>query len=56
MFLAMRQESNKWSSQIDQRDRAFPISKWIIMDIIKVELCKIKNTLEKDLHGPPQVG
>jgi len=56
MFLAVRQGNNKWSSQINQRDRAFATSKWVVMDIIKAELCKIKNTLEKDLHRPTWVG
>jgi hypothetical protein len=56
MFLAVRQESNEWSSQINQRDIEFLASKLVMIDTIKVELCKIENILEKDLHRPTRVG
>jgi len=43
MVLAVRQRSNEWSSQIDQRDREFPPSKWVTMGTIKAKLGKIGN-------------
>jgi hypothetical protein len=52
----VRQGSNKGYSQIDQRDKAFPASKWVTMGTIKAELCKIKNIMKKDLHGLTRVG
>jgi hypothetical protein len=47
MFLAVRQESNEGSSQIDQRDKEFSASKWVMMGIIKAELGKIANIIKK---------
>jgi hypothetical protein len=56
MFLAVRQGSNKGSSQIDPRDREFSASKWVTMGTVKAELCKIANILKKDLHWLTRVG
>jgi hypothetical protein len=52
----MRQGSNEWSPQINQQDKEFTASKWIEMSTIKAELCKITNTLEKNLFGLARVG
>jgi hypothetical protein len=39
MFLAVKRESNEWSSQIIQRDKKYLASKWVMIGIMKAELC-----------------
>jgi hypothetical protein len=43
MLLVVRQWINEWSSQIDQQNIEFSVSKWVMMGMIKAELSKIAN-------------
>jgi hypothetical protein len=47
MSLVVRQWINESSSQIDQQNIEFLVSKWVMIGMIKAELSKIANILEK---------
>jgi hypothetical protein len=47
MPLVVRQWINESSSQIDQQNIEFLVSKWVMIGMIKAELSKIANILEK---------
>jgi hypothetical protein len=51
MFLVVRQGINEWFSQIGQWDIEFLASKLVMMGIIKTDLGKITNILEKTYMG-----